>query len=339
MSHNKTILIVDDNLDKLDFLIEYLHQANFEVLVAQNGQKALERVEYVSPDIILLDVAMPGMDGFETCRHLKVRSEIKDVPIIFLTAASDTVDKITGFELGGVDYIIKPAQVEEVLARVKTHLTIRELQAQLQAQNDLLEERVKERTAELVVTNQHLKAEIEQRKLHQTEKDKLFDVVRQQNEHLRTLTTLLLESQQNKHKALAQTLRNQIGQKIHMLEMNLNLMSEILSVNREISAEVDPVLDVLGQVVSQIKVEISTVEDELNQPIAASQNPLLRLTGREREVLQLIAEGKSTSEIADILYISVNTVYSHRQGIMKKLDIHNMSDLIKFALQNLTVFQ
>ncbi len=95
-------------------------------------------MKYIKPDIILLDVIMPGIDGFETCRQLKRDPQTQGIPIIFMTALSETVNKIKGFELGAVDYITKPFQQEEVLARINTHLTIRNLQKELQIKNERL---------------------------------------------------------------------------------------------------------------------------------------------------------------------------------------------------------
>jgi formate hydrogenlyase transcriptional activator len=131
-----TILVIDDDPDSMKVLIEFLHASGFETRVAPSGERALRQLEFIQPDIILLDVLMPGMDGFETCRRFKEHPLAKDIPVIFMTALSETVDKVTGFEVGGVDYITKPVQHEEVLARLNTHLTIRELQQQLRKENE-----------------------------------------------------------------------------------------------------------------------------------------------------------------------------------------------------------
>jgi PAS domain S-box-containing protein len=133
------ILIVDDEPNNLDVLRNCLREAGFKVLVAQNGEKALKRVNHIKPDLILLDVMMPGMDGFETCRRLKENEVTKDTPIIFITAKTESVDKVEGLELGAVDYITKPFQAVEVVARVNKHLTIHNLQKQLEAKNAQLQ--------------------------------------------------------------------------------------------------------------------------------------------------------------------------------------------------------
>jgi two-component system, sensor histidine kinase and response regulator len=134
------ILLVDDSPVNLGVLFEYLNNLGFSVFIAQSGEMAFKFLETERPDIILLDVKMPGIDGFAVCRQLKSRDDTKDIPVIFMTALSETTDKVTGFEVGGVDYITKPFQQEEVLARIKTHLTIHKLQQELEQKNALLQE-------------------------------------------------------------------------------------------------------------------------------------------------------------------------------------------------------
>ncbi len=141
LSNKRTVLAVDDKLENLKVLIRYLEDSGFELMVAQSGEEALRHIERAIPDIILLDVLMPGIDGFETCRRLKKQESTKNIPVIFLTALTDTVDKVKGFEVGAVDYLTKPLHNEEVLARVKTHLTIKEYQQQLHEKNNLLQQK------------------------------------------------------------------------------------------------------------------------------------------------------------------------------------------------------
>ena len=135
---NDVILIVDDSPVNLSVLSKSLKSAGFKVRVATDGESAIEQVEYEPPELILLDVQMPGIDGFETCTQLKSKSTTQDIPIIFITAFSDTDNKVKGLSLGAVDYITKPFQEQEVLARVKNHLTIRHLQKHLLTLNQEL---------------------------------------------------------------------------------------------------------------------------------------------------------------------------------------------------------
>ena len=137
--HEATILIVDDNQTNRDVLSNYLTKDGFKVLPQPSGEAALLALQTHTPDLILLDIIMNGMDGFQTCAKIKADEATKDIPIIFMTALSDTDDKVKGFELGAVDYIIKPFQYQEVLARVKTHLTIQQLRKSLESKNADLE--------------------------------------------------------------------------------------------------------------------------------------------------------------------------------------------------------
>ena len=132
------VLIVDDLPADLGVLQGVLEEAGF-LLVATSGERALTRLAYMQLDIILLDVNMPGLDGYETCRRLKADARWREVPVIFLTAQDDPTDKLRGFEAGAVDYITKPLHAEEVLARVRSHLQIRSLQRALAEKNALLE--------------------------------------------------------------------------------------------------------------------------------------------------------------------------------------------------------
>ncbi|RKZ42720.1 MAG: hypothetical protein DRQ41_06645 [Gammaproteobacteria bacterium] len=130
MPEKPEILIVDDAPSNLKMLSDILSTNQFEVIVATNGETALEIAELKMPCLILLDIIMPELDGFEVCQRLKANLKTQTIPIIFLTALSETVNIVKGFELGAVDYITKPFQQEEVLARVKTHLHLSHLQRQ-----------------------------------------------------------------------------------------------------------------------------------------------------------------------------------------------------------------
>jgi formate hydrogenlyase transcriptional activator len=133
------IMMVDDTPANLSVLSDLLSARGFKISVAEDGESALEQLQYVQPDLILLDVLMPRLDGFTTCQRLKERPETQDIPIIFMTALTETVEKVKGFELGAVDYITKPFQQEEVLARVSTHLALQQIKARLQESEARLE--------------------------------------------------------------------------------------------------------------------------------------------------------------------------------------------------------
>lgn len=138
-----TILAVDDNPTNLEALSDYLSEFGCSVLLKLDGEQALTLLDRRLPDLILLDIVMPGIDGFETCQRIKHNPKTKEIPVIFMSALSETVDKVKGFEAGAVDYITKPFQHQEVFSRVKTHLTIGQLQKHLHEKNDKLEDLLK----------------------------------------------------------------------------------------------------------------------------------------------------------------------------------------------------
>ncbi|WP_420840317.1 response regulator [Argonema galeatum] len=143
---------VDDTTANLQLLVNMLTQKGYKVRPAINGKLALSSAQTAPPDLILLDIIMPNMDGYQVCEHLKADERTRDVPIIFISAINEVLDKVKAFTLGGVDYITKPFQFEEVLVRVETHLTLRNLQKSIKAKNDLLEKTLQQ----LQDTQKHL---------------------------------------------------------------------------------------------------------------------------------------------------------------------------------------
>lgn len=140
----KTIVIVDDTPENLHLLTEMLSEQGYRVRSAPNGERALATVRKERPDMILLDILMPDMDGYEVCRRLKADDRLSSIPVIFISALDQVFDKVAAFAVGGLDYITKPFQIEEVLARVQTHLSLDDLRAQLEAQNHQLQEQYAE---------------------------------------------------------------------------------------------------------------------------------------------------------------------------------------------------
>jgi diguanylate cyclase (GGDEF)-like protein len=165
-----TILIVDDQPNNLGFVVDHLESLGYRVIVAQGGAEALRRIGFAQPDLILLDAMMPDMDGFEVCRQLKMHGSVADIPVIFMTALKQTETKLSAFSLGAVDYVIKPLQVDEVAARVATHLQLRDMRLQLQQQTGQLQQvrrhlldEVEVRTRELKESNGRLQLELAER--------------------------------------------------------------------------------------------------------------------------------------------------------------------------------
>jgi PAS domain S-box-containing protein len=157
MNHSRTILVVDDDPRSLGLLTGILSTEGYRVRPADSGELALASIEVKPPALILLDIRMPGVDGFEVCRRLKLREETRDIPIVFLSAASEVEERVEGLRLGAVDFMSKPFSRDELLARVEIHLELATLRADLERQ-------VAERTAELRAANRRLEEELAERR-------------------------------------------------------------------------------------------------------------------------------------------------------------------------------
>jgi PAS domain S-box-containing protein len=181
-----TILVVDDEPVNLSLLLHSLTSAGFEVVVAESGESAIHKAEANLPDLILLDVMMPDLSGFETCRLLKAKVATQDIPVIFMTASAETIDKVQGFSLGAIDYMTKPLQPAEVLARIKTHLNICHLTQQLKEQNARLAQEIQERQ----------RIETERLKLLEQERQArvAYQIAQQEAEAAREHSNTILES-------------------------------------------------------------------------------------------------------------------------------------------------
>lgn len=196
------ILIVDDTPDNLRLLSIMLTEHGYKVRKAINGERALQAVKAIAPDLILLDIRMPDMTGYEVCRHLK-ESEYRDIPVIFISALDDVFDKVMAFDVGGIDYINKPFQGQEVLARINIHLKITKLQQQLQQQNTQLQQEVCDRIAAeeaLKTLNQELEMRVQERTAD----------LQAANEQLRTLEANLRQQLNVFLNAVSHDLRNPV---------------------------------------------------------------------------------------------------------------------------------
>ena len=173
----EAILLVDDNPTNLQLLFETLDGRGYKLLIAKDGKSALSIAGKAQPNLILLDIMMPEIDGYEVCRQLKANPTTAEIPVIFLSALTETKDKVQGLDLGAVDYVTKPFQPDEVIARVNTHLTIYRLNKKLQEANDLLEERVKKRTAQLEELNRAYQRFVPREFLNLLMKESILDVI------------------------------------------------------------------------------------------------------------------------------------------------------------------
>lgn len=327
------ILIVDDTIEDLNLLGRWLRRASYTVVEAVNGYEALALLTQLQPDLILLDVRMPGMDGFEICEQIKAIPAFRHIPVIFLTSLTATTEKVRGFDVGGVDFITKPPQFPEVLARIEMHLSLYHLRSELRTQNERLEEIVQQRTAEL-------HAELLRRRQNEQEKDKMLDVVRQQSDQLRMLTNLLIKTYQTQRTDLLNTLDTTVGETNALLRAQLELIQQLcLDLPDQQSAQLivthaQTAVNLLEQNSGELQNVTTTFHRPEASTLAALNSPLLKLTAREREVLQLVSNGKSNSQIAELLYLSEATVRTHRSRIMHKLELEDVSELVKFAIKH-----
>lgn len=294
------ILVVDDLPGNLGGLFDTLHAADYDVRVAAGGELALEMLEHVHPDLILLDVNMPGLDGYEVCRRLKANLGWRDTPVLFLTALDDPTDKVYGFAVGAVDFISKPLHNEEVLARVRAHLQIRALQRTLEEQNELLRAAVALR----------LQAEAQ---LQESLESAVIIVAGEDTIQFCTRPARLLldkyfpdsDAPDRLPPALAAWARDAAGAGRWVKGQEVRLEARLLD-GRQPDRSWLLALE-----------ETASIADE---PASLLR---LGLTAREAEVLYWIAHGKSNPEVAIILGMALNTVKRHMQSILPKLGVES----------------
>lgn len=294
----KRILIVDDVPDNLSVLFDFLRARGFKVLAAESGSVALAGLEAMQPDLILLDVMMPGLDGFETCRRVKALPRFENIPVFFLTASSDVIDKVKGFETGAVDYITKPLHPEEVLARVHAHLELRELQLALEARNEELDREVQQRVA----AERALKHSLESAVLVTDE----HGVVR-----LRTGAAERICERQS-------------------LSRGTQLLPAIVTWLCDPRARAVP-LRLANAGAAAVEIRQAPAPDasglllltlhETPAPASPAQLVSLGLTPRETEILFWVAQGKTSPEIAAILETAPETIKRHVKNFLPKLGV------------------
>lgn len=225
-----TVLIIDDHPGNLGVAVGHLEGHACEVLTARDGEAGVRRARSTRPSLILLDVEMPGIDGYETCRRLKASEETRDIPVIFMSVRDSAEAKLHGFEVGAVDYVTKPFEAAELVARVRTHLELRALRLDLEAQ-------IASRTAAL-------ERELALREQVLREREALLELVRQQSDQLRELTRAWMEARGEDRKPAPPEGEGQRQRLAALLELSAR-ESEVLQLivdgksNKEIAAALE----------------------------------------------------------------------------------------------------
>lgn len=294
----KTILIIDDVPANVGVLLDVLHAVGLEVAVAESGESALEQLAWLRPDLILLDVLMPGLDGFETCRRLKANESTAEIPVLFMTALSDVVDKVAGFRAGAVDYLTKPLHPDEVLARVRAHLKLRE-------QQQLLEQRADE-----------LDREVQRRVLAEREVQRVLE---------RGLIVIGAGDEILFASDCARRLLARHFSGVAAARLPAALLAGDLPTGLKLRAPADRAARPLALHLDE-------------EPVAASPAHLapLGLTPRETEILFWVAQGKTNAEIGTILGAAPATVKKHVENFLPKLGVETRLAAALRAMELLT---
>ncbi|WP_235963384.1 response regulator transcription factor [Marinomonas colpomeniae] len=290
------VLVVDDSPDSLGMINDTLDEAGLTVLVALEGNQALNITHSITPDIILMDALMPGMDGFETCQKLKAQSHLEHIPIIFMTGLSDTNSVIKGFEAGGVDYIQKPVNSSELLVRIKAHLNNSRLTQSARLALDA--------SGQFLITTNYLgEFKWATPQAHQLLSDADLSetwLKEKLSYELKPFFSLRFNQEKN---------------------VQINHGSRIIELSY-ISKDAKD--DYLFRIID--------VELNNEQPILQAA---FNLTCRESEVLTWLAKGKSNAEIAIILSISPHTINAHLAPIFKKLNVENRTSAAITAIEKI----
>lgn len=330
------ILLVDDNHDDLNLLAMHLRRANYIVLEADTGENCLTLLSQLKPDLILLDVMMPGMDGYETCRRIKAIPSMAEIPVIFLTSLEQGEDKVQGFQVGGVDYIVKPPQMPELFARVENHLALRRNKAEVTELNAQLEELMQKRLVEL--HNESL-----WRRQYEQEVAKLLETVRHQGQQLGTLMQYCIGSVDGEAPNLGDALIELPQSYLNLLREHLTLAHNHAGAIRDktagllVTEHLAAATELLDMLKEQMQQAVAKQRRKTDGQSPQTLGSLSKLSAREREILRMVADGQSNAEIAQMLSLAEPTVRVYRSRIMGKLQLDDATALIKFAIRhNLT---
>jgi DNA-binding response OmpR family regulator/DNA-binding CsgD family transcriptional regulator len=308
-----TVLVVDDSPTNVDVVLSHLTGAGFRVLYAGSGARALKQLEQLVPDIILLDLKMPDMDGIETCRAIKERAEWKDVPVIFITGADELSQKLAAFGAGAVDFVTKPILPEEVEARVRTHLRIRELQTELEKKNLALSDEIELR----LDAEKQLEAKLDQAFLIADHGGGILFSTRQ--------ATILLHAffPGNPVASLPDVVFRWLTSPDRQKPL-------VISASAKGDLQIDHLASSDSRMLALLRLE------QRNSSWGPKALRTLGLTPREAEVLYWITEGKTNPEISTILDTTLHTIKKHNNRLFAKLGVETRMAAARLAMSVLT---
>jgi DNA-binding response OmpR family regulator len=295
------ILIVDDSPDSLKYLTDIIEETGAQVLVALSGQKALDVIERITPDVILMDAVMPGMDGFETCRRIKHNSAMLHVPVIFMTGLSETQNIVEGFQAGGVDYLVKPIVSDELIARMNVHLANARLALSAYVAMD-------EARRFLLATN-------------------IEGTILWNTPQAATLIDRFVDDGSDTGLRLPEYVKRWLNEQFR--EKSTSPTQLLL---RDI-AEHQLLISYIGQsgpdeyLLRVIENDFESIRDRLSK--------VFSITAREAEVLTWVANGKANRDIGVILALSPRTINKHLERIYRKLGVENRTAAAAMALSAL----
>ena len=312
------VLIIDDDPNNLAIMTGLLEEVNCTILAAEDGESGVKRALYAEPDLILLDIMMPGIDGYETCRRLKAQEKTRDIPVICMTALAETEHKLKGFAAGCVDYITKPFQREEVLARVGVHLSLRKLSRELEAARDLLEERVDERTARLEEVNRELQQEMAERRqaeeaLRQSQKMEAIGTLAGGIAHdFNNMLTAIIGfgSLLQLQLGAASPLQDYVTEILAASDRAANLTSGLLSFSRKQIIDSGPVrLNDVVKKIDKFLLRIIGEDIELKTTLAAQELVINADSGQLEQVLMnLVANARDAMPSGGALHIKTERI-------------------------------
>lgn len=296
-----SILVVDDSPDSLKFLTEVIEDTGATVLVALSGQSSLDVIDQVTPDVILMDAVMPGMDGFETCRQIKKNSAMLHVPVIFMTGLSDTEHIVAGFQAGGVDYLVKPIDPDELIARMQVHLANARLAQSAYVAMD-------EARRFLIAVNND-------------------GAILWKTLQAGKLIKPFMDGDAGSEFKLPEYLKQWLN---HQIQTVATSPAQLVLSDTD---ECQVLISYIGQSGSD-EYLLRVIENDFAR-IQARLSKVFGLTLREADVLTWVANGKANRDIGEILELSPRTINKHLERISRKLGVENRTAAAAMALKAL----